>query len=58
MSVNTAVSEMTREQFREVFGETLKVNESLSRFTSARVGGPGRGASPVGVEFQYLGVGR
>jgi UDP-N-acetylmuramate dehydrogenase len=40
MSVNTAVSEMTREHFREVFGETLKVNESLSRFTSARVGGP------------------
>ncbi len=40
MSVNTAVSEMTREQFREVFGETLKVNEPLSRFTSARVGGP------------------
>ena len=40
MSVNTAVSEMTREQFREVFGETLKVNESLARFTSARVGGP------------------
>ena len=40
MSVNTAVSEMTREQFREVFGETVKVNEFLSRFTSARVGGP------------------
>lgn len=40
MSVNTAVSEMTRKQFREVFGETLKVNEPLSRFTSARVGGP------------------
>jgi UDP-N-acetylmuramate dehydrogenase len=40
MSVNTAVSEMTREQFRETFGETLKVNASLSRFTSARVGGP------------------
>ena len=40
MSVNTAVSEMTREQFRAVFGETLKVNEPLSRFTSARVGGP------------------
>ena len=40
MSVNTAVSEMTREQFREIFGETVKVNEFLSRFTSARVGGP------------------
>ena len=40
MRVKTAVSEMTREQFRDVFGETLKVNESLSRYTSARVGGP------------------
>lgn len=40
MSVNTAVSEMTREHFREIFGETLKVNEPLSRYTSARVGGP------------------
>ena len=40
MRVNTAVSEMTRERFSEVFGETLRVNESLSRYTSARVGGP------------------
>ncbi|NCF65327.1 MAG: UDP-N-acetylmuramate dehydrogenase [Chloroflexi bacterium] len=40
MRVKTAVSEMTREQFREVFGETLRVNEPLSRYTSARVGGP------------------
>lgn len=40
MSVNTAVSEMTREQFREEFGETLKLSEPLFRFTSARVGGP------------------
>lgn len=40
MSVNTAVSEMTREQFREQFGETLRVGEPLYRFTSARVGGP------------------
>ncbi len=40
MRVKTAVSEMTRDQFREVFGETLKVNEPLSRYTSARVGGP------------------
>ena len=40
MRVKTAVSEMTREQFREVFGKTLKVNEPLARFTSARVGGP------------------
>lgn len=40
MTVKTAVSEMTREQFREVFGETLRVYESLSRYTSARVGGP------------------
>ena len=40
MGVNTAVSEMTREQFREEFGETLRVGEPLYRFTSARVGGP------------------
>jgi len=40
MRVKTAVSEMTREQFREVFGETIRVNEPLSRYTSARVGGP------------------
>ncbi len=40
MRVNTAVSEMTREHFREEFGDTLKVGEPLHRFTSARVGGP------------------
>ncbi|MDX1413394.1 MAG: UDP-N-acetylmuramate dehydrogenase [Candidatus Promineifilaceae bacterium] len=40
MKVRTAVSEMTRDQFQEVFGDTLKVNEPLSRYTSARVGGP------------------
>jgi UDP-N-acetylmuramate dehydrogenase len=40
MRVNTAVSEMTREHFREEFGDTLIVGEPLHRFTSARVGGP------------------
>jgi UDP-N-acetylmuramate dehydrogenase len=40
MNVKTAVSEMTRERFVEVFGETLKLNEPLARYTSARVGGP------------------
>lgn len=40
MKVKTAVSEMTREHFQEEFGETLKVNEPLARYTSARVGGP------------------
>lgn len=40
MNVRTAVSEMTREEFREVFGDTLRVGEPLHRLTSARVGGP------------------
>ncbi len=40
MKVKTAVSEMTRERFQEVFGETLKLSEPVARFTSARVGGP------------------
>ncbi len=39
MNVKTAVSEMTRERFQEVFGETLKLDEPIARFTSARVGG-------------------
>lgn len=39
MNVKTAVSEMTRERFQEVFSDTLKVNEPIARFTSARVGG-------------------
>ncbi len=38
--VKTAVSEMTRERFQELFGEKLLVNEPIARYTSARVGGP------------------
>ncbi len=40
MNVKTAVSEMTRDRFVEAFGDTLKLNEPLARYTSARVGGP------------------
>lgn len=39
MSVRTAVSEMTQERFREVFGDALQQNVPLARYTSARVGG-------------------
>ncbi|MFN2136963.1 MAG: UDP-N-acetylmuramate dehydrogenase [Candidatus Promineifilaceae bacterium] len=39
MNVKTAVSEMTRERFQEQFGEHLKLNEPLARYTSARAGG-------------------
>jgi UDP-N-acetylmuramate dehydrogenase len=40
MKVKTAVSEMTRERFQELFGDTLQLNEPIARYTSARVGGP------------------
>lgn len=36
--LSTTVSKV--EQFRELFGDELQVNASLSRYTSARVGGP------------------
>jgi UDP-N-acetylmuramate dehydrogenase len=36
--LSTTVSKV--EQFRELFGDELQVNVSLSRYTSARVGGP------------------
>jgi UDP-N-acetylmuramate dehydrogenase len=39
MSLKTAVSEMTQERFREMFGDALQQNVSLARYTSARVGG-------------------
>ena len=39
MKVKTAVSEMTRERFQEVFGDALKLDEPIARYTSARVGG-------------------
>lgn len=39
MKVKTAVSEMTRERFQEVFSDALKMNEPVARYTSARVGG-------------------
>ncbi|MEJ2751975.1 MAG: UDP-N-acetylmuramate dehydrogenase [Candidatus Promineifilaceae bacterium] len=38
--VKTAVSEMTRERFQELFGEKLLLHEPIARYTSARVGGP------------------
>ncbi len=40
MSVQTAVSEMTQERFKEIFGDALQTNTPLARYTSARVGGP------------------
>ncbi len=39
MKVKTAVSEMTRDRFQEVFGGTLKFDAPFARYTSARVGG-------------------
>jgi len=38
--VKTAVSEMARERFQELFGEKLLLHEPIARYTSARVGGP------------------
>ena len=40
MRVKTAVSEMTLDRFRVAFGDALQTNAPLSRYTSARVGGP------------------
>ncbi len=39
MNVNTAVSERTEQHFRQVFGDALRANISLARYTSARTGG-------------------
>ena len=40
MNVNTAVSEKTEQHFRKLFGDPLKTNVSLARYSSARTGGP------------------
>ena len=40
MNLETTVHEATQMRFREIFGEGFKVNESMARYTSARVGGP------------------
>lgn len=40
MDVETGVQKAIEERFRSVFGDALQSNVLLSRFTSARVGGP------------------
>lgn len=40
MNVETSVHKAIEERFRAVFGESLQTNVLLTRFTSARVGGP------------------
>lgn len=40
MDVETSVKESVRERFRQYFGDEYKENVALSRYTSARVGGP------------------
>ncbi|MDT8304578.1 MAG: FAD-binding protein, partial [Anaerolineae bacterium] len=40
MNVETSVEKAIQERFRSVFDENLQTNVPLTRFTSARVGGP------------------
>ena len=40
MNLDTSVQETIIARFRETFGEQLKLNVPLARYTSARVGGP------------------
>lgn len=40
MDVEISVKESVRERFRQYFGDEYKENVALSRYTSARVGGP------------------
>jgi UDP-N-acetylmuramate dehydrogenase len=40
MNVETGVQKAIEDRFRGVFGDALQTNVSMSRFTSARVGGP------------------
>ena len=40
MDVETSVHKIARKRFRQFFGDEFKENVALSRYTSARVGGP------------------
>lgn len=40
LDLQTTVAEAIQGRFREAFGERFKLNVSLARFTSARIGGP------------------